>query len=92
MTDLVAEASSRCLESSCRFCHGFKCGGLLTSWHLPRLGARTARDPPADAAADELEMLEFTARPRQANSHFACQVALTGALDGLAVGLPVSQH
>lgn len=45
-----------------------------------------------ERGADELEMLEFTAWPRQANSHFACQVALTGALDGLAVGLPVSQH
>lgn len=68
------------------------CGGLLTcgTCHV------YVREPHASLlpapAADELEMLEFTASPRQANSRLACQVALTDALDGLTVDLPASQH
>lgn len=68
------------------------CGGLLTcgTCHV------YVREPHASMlpapGADELEMLEFTASPRQPNSRLSCQVTLTDALDGLTVDLPASQH
>jgi ferredoxin, 2Fe-2S len=68
------------------------CGGLLTcgTCHV------YVREPHAGQlpapAADELEMLEFTASPRKPNSRLACQLTLTDALDGLTVDLPGSQH
>ena len=68
------------------------CGGLLTcgTCHV------YVREPHASLlpapCADELEMLEFTASPRRANSRLSCQVTLTDALDGLTVDLPASQH
>lgn len=68
------------------------CGGLLTcgTCHV------YVREPHASLlpapGADELEMLEFTASPRQANSRLSCQVTLADALDGLTVDLPASQH
>ena len=68
------------------------CGGLLTcgTCHV------YVREPHASqlpaAGADELEMLGFTAAPRQANSRLSCQLQLTDALDGLTVDLPARQH
>jgi 2Fe-2S ferredoxin len=41
---------------------------------------------------DERLMLEFTAAERRPESRLSCQVQLTGALDGLTVDLPATQH
>lgn len=43
------------------------------------------------ATGDEAEMLEFAVDP-QAGSRLSCQIRLTAALDGLVVGIPLSQH
>lgn len=68
------------------------CGGMMTcaTCHVYVREPYLARLP--DRSADEDAMLEFAASPRQANSRLSCQIALTDALDGLAVDLPESQH
>jgi ferredoxin, 2Fe-2S len=68
------------------------CGGLLTcgTCHVYVREPHASLLPPP--GTDELEMLEFTASPRQANSRLSCQLQLTDALDGLTVDLPASQH
>jgi 2Fe-2S ferredoxin len=43
------------------------------------------------AAGDEAEMLAFAIDPR-ATSRLACQIRLTGEMNGLVVHIPVSQH
>jgi 2Fe-2S ferredoxin len=68
------------------------CGGLMTcaTCHVyvrePFLSALPAQ------SADELAMLEYTASPRRENSRLSCQIELGGALDGLTVDLPATQH
>lgn len=68
------------------------CGGLLTcaTCHV-MVHEPYAAGLPAPGG-EELAMLDFTAAPRQANSRLSCQIQLTGALDGLTVDLPISQH
>lgn len=67
------------------------CGGMLTcaTCHV-YIDANVADLPSADA--DEIEMLDFTAAPRRANSRLGCQIVLTEALDGLVVELPDRQY
>ncbi|MEM6110559.1 2Fe-2S iron-sulfur cluster-binding protein [Mycobacterium sp. 050272] len=43
------------------------------------------------ASADEEEMLDYTASPRQANSRLSCQIKVGPELDGLVVRLPPTQ-
>lgn len=68
------------------------CGGLLTcaTCHVYVREPFASQLPPAEA--DERAMLDFTASPCQPNSRLSCQIALSGALDGLTVDLPASQH
>jgi 2Fe-2S ferredoxin len=68
------------------------CGGLLVcaTCHVMVREPFASRLPPP--AADELDMLGFTAAPRQPNSRLSCQVHLSDALDGLTADLPASQH
>ncbi len=68
-----------------------ECGGLLTcaTCHV------YVREPHASKlpaqSADELQMLDFTASPRQANSRLSCQVVLDETIDGLVADLPPTQ-
>ena len=41
--------------------------------------------------ANEDEMLNFTAE-REPSSRLACQITMTGALDGMTVRMPAGQH
>ena len=68
------------------------CGGMLTcaTCHVyVREPFASALPAPRD---DERAMLEFAAAPRRPNSRLSCQIALTPALDGLAVDLPATQY
>lgn len=58
---------------SCATCHV-----IIDSQWLEHL------DPPD---SDELELLEFTAIPRQAGSRLSCQITMTDKLDRLQVSL-----
>jgi 2Fe-2S ferredoxin len=49
------------------------------------------RDAVGPAEGDEAEMLEFAIDPGP-GSRLSCQIRLSAALDGLRVGIPVSQH
>jgi len=68
------------------------CGGCLTcaTCHVYVEAAWQGRLPPP--SADELAMLEMTAAERTPASRLSCQIALTPALDGLAVRLPATQY
>jgi ferredoxin, 2Fe-2S len=48
-------------------------------------------DKLAPPLANELEMLECTAAPRNANSRLSCQIKMSPALNGLLVYLPDQQ-
>jgi 2Fe-2S ferredoxin len=62
---------------ACATCHVF----VEPDW-VDRAGARTER---------EQEMLSFAA-DTQPNSRLACQIKVTGDLDGLVVRMPEGQH
>ena len=64
-------------QCACATCHVF----VEPHW--------AAQLPPISAHEDQ--MLDFTAE-RQDDSRLACQIALTDALDGLTVSLPLGQH
>jgi 2Fe-2S ferredoxin len=68
------------------------CGGCLTcaTCHVFVPSEWAARLPPPKA--DELDMLDMTAAPREAGSRLSCQIELTAALDGLSVRLPATQY
>jgi 2Fe-2S ferredoxin len=68
------------------------CGGTLScaTCHVMVDEPWAALLPPM--AADENDMLEMTAAPREAGSRLSCQVTLTPALDGLRVRLPPHQY
>jgi ferredoxin, 2Fe-2S len=63
---------------SCATCHVY----VDSAW-LDKLPA---------PSADELSMLEMTAAPRLPNSRLSCQLVATAALDGLRMGLPLTQY
>lgn len=69
-----------------------ECGGTLAcaTCHVyveeddvSRLGA---------PSADEEEMLDYTASPREANSRLSCQITAAPELDGLVVRVPPTQY
>lgn len=62
---------------SCATCHV-----LVAEEWAPRL-------PPPDAL--ETDMLEMTAAPRRPNSRLACQIVMSGEIDGIVVALPDRQ-
>jgi 2Fe-2S ferredoxin len=62
---------------ACATCHVF----VEPDW-VDRVGSRTER---------EQEMLSFAA-DTQPNSRLACQIKVTGELDGLVVRMPEGQH
>ena len=64
-------------QCACATCHVF----IAAAW-IERVGARNA---------NEEEMLNFAAELRD-NSRLACQITLTGELDGLVVEMPEGQH
>ena len=68
------------------------CGGSLicATCHVYVHQPHAGRLP--EPAADELDMLDFTAAPRRDNSRLSCQIELTDDLDGLVVELPERQH
>lgn len=68
------------------------CGGTLTcaTCHVMVRDPWLSKLPAMDA--DEDNMLDFAASPRQANSRLSCQIKLTDALDGMEVDLPQSQY
>jgi len=43
-------------------------------------------------SADEDEMLDYTASPRQPNSRLSCQITVGPDVDGLVVQLPPAQY
>lgn len=69
-----------------------ECGGTLAcaTCHVYVTGG------PADAlpevSADEAEMLDFTASPREPTSRLSCQLVLGPATDGLTIALPAEQY
>jgi 2Fe-2S ferredoxin len=68
------------------------CGGMLTcaTCHVYVREPFASRLPaPQD---DERAMLEFAAAERRPTSRLSCQIALTSALEGLAVDLPATQY
>ena len=68
------------------------CGGLLTcaTCHVMVREPWASQLPPP--TAEEIDMLGFTACACQPGSRLACQIQLTGLLDGLTVDLPATQH
>ena len=68
-----------------------ECGGLCScaTCHVYVDPAWVDRLP--SPAADEDDMLGFTAAPRLAESRLACQLRLHAGLDGLLLGLPPTQ-
>lgn len=68
------------------------CGGLMTcaTCHVLVREPHASRLP--EPGSDERGMLEFTAVGRQPNSRLSCQIELSGALDGLTLELPSTQH
>lgn len=68
-----------------------ECGGLCScaTCHVYVDPAWVDRLPPP--AADEDDMLGFTAAPRLPESRLACQLRLDAGLDGLVLGLPPTQ-
>ena len=68
-----------------------ECGGLCScaTCHVYVDPAWVGRLPPP--AADEDDMLGFTAAPRLPESRLACQLRLDAGLDGLVLGLPPTQ-
>jgi len=68
-----------------------ECGGLCScaTCHVYVDPAWVNRLPPP--AADEDDMLGFTAAPRLSQSRLACQLRLDASLDGLRLGLPPTQ-
>ena len=68
-----------------------ECGGLArcATCHVIVEAEWIRRLPPP--SAEEAAMLEFTAEPRSTGSRLACQIGLSGELQGLVVRLPQSQ-
>jgi ferredoxin, 2Fe-2S len=68
------------------------CGGSLTcaTCHVMVEPAWLSLLPPP--VPDETDMLDFAATPATAQSRLACQIALSPALDGMVVRLPVRQY
>ena len=68
------------------------CGGSMTcaTCHVIVTDEFVHLLPPPDA--DELDMLPFTAAPREPNSRLSCQIKLTTELDGLTLRLPANQY
>jgi ferredoxin, 2Fe-2S len=68
-----------------------ECGGCLScaTCHVWVDPADLARLPPP--AADELDMLDFTAAERRPNSRLSCQIEIGEAVDGLRVQVPDAQ-
>jgi 2Fe-2S ferredoxin len=68
------------------------CGGCLTcaTCHVYVPPEWAALLPPPKA--DELDMLDMTAAPRETGSRLSCQIELSAALDGLSVRLPATQY
>ena len=62
---------------ACATCHVY-----VDEDHLDRLSA---------PSADEDEMLDYTASPRQPNSRLSCQINSGPELDGLVVRMPPTQ-
>ena len=68
-----------------------ECGGLCScaTCHVHVDPAWADHLPPP--AADEDDMLGFTAAPRLPQSRLACQLRLDVGLDGLVLGMPATQ-
>jgi 2Fe-2S ferredoxin len=68
------------------------CGGSMScaTCHVYVDAAWLERLPPP--SAEESEMLQMTAAPREATSRLSCQITLAPELDGLLVRLPPNQY
>lgn len=68
------------------------CGGSAAcgTCHVYVDGDWIAKTGPADSDI-ERQMLELTDNAHE-NSRLACQIKITGALDGLVLRIPVAQH
>ena len=69
-----------------------ECGGsaMCATCHVIVDAAWVERLPPP--SANENDMLDCTAVPREAGSRLSCQIRLTPALQGLVVRLPETQQ
>ena len=67
------------------------CGGVCScaTCHVIVASDWIDRLEPPDS--DELELLEFTAIPKQVGSRLGCQIKMTPALDALQITLPERQ-
>ena len=67
------------------------CGGVCScaTCHVVVAADWIDRLEPPDS--DELELLEFTAMPKQIGSRLSCQIKMTAALDALQITLPERQ-
>lgn len=68
------------------------CGGLMTCATCHVHVSPAWRAALGEAPAEEANMLEFVAAERRPESRLSCQILLTPELDGLEVGLPISQY
>ena len=68
------------------------CGGSMScaTCHVYIDAAWLERLPPP--SAEESEMLQMTAAPREGTSRLGCQITLSPELDGLLVRLPPTQY
>lgn len=68
-----------------------ECGGsaMCATCHVYVNESDLPRAP--EMKAEEDEMLEFTASPREPTSRLSCQLVMTPELDGIVVHLPPEQ-
>ncbi|WP_145011518.1 2Fe-2S iron-sulfur cluster-binding protein [Mycobacterium marseillense] len=69
-----------------------ECGGTLACATCHVYIDQDDLDRLSAPSADEEEMLDYTASPRQPNSRLSCQITAGPELDGLVVRLPPTQY
>jgi 2Fe-2S ferredoxin len=69
-----------------------ECGGTLACATCHVYVDENDLDRLTEPSADEEEMLDYTASPRQPTSRLSCQITLGPELDGLVVRLPEAQY
>lgn len=69
-----------------------ECGGGLACATCHCIVDDAWADKVGPATGPELDMLEFAASGKSANSRLSCQITVTDDLDGLVVHLPEAQY
>lgn len=92
--DIEAEAGLSLMENA--KAHGIdgieaECGGSMVCGTCQIYVAEPWFSAIAPASAMEGEMVEYTRHPRP-TSRLSCQIVVTEAMDGMEVGVPLSQR